>query len=150
MLIGFKQYITETEFDQKSPLQVTHLTHVEDHVLQHGAAGFDHAFGTLMAAHAHIREKRHNSELTTKFDGSPAIIYGYHPKTRKFFVATKSAFNKNPKINYTHADIDSNHGHAPGLAAKLKDALDHLPKVAPKKGVYQGDMMFGQGDVKHD
>jgi hypothetical protein len=76
-----------------------------------------------------------------KYDGSPAIVFGHHPKNGKFFVATKSAFNKNPKINHTEADIDKNHGHAPGLATTLKHALKHLPKVTPKKGVFQGDVM---------
>jgi hypothetical protein len=37
--------------------------------------------------------------------------------------------------------VDANHGHAPGLASKLKLALKHLPKVTPKTGVYQGDIM---------
>jgi len=144
-MIGFKHYLAENS----EPLQVTHLTHVEDHPLQRGSAGFQHAYDTLMHAHGHMVDKRHNSELTTKYDGSPAIVYGHHPKTGKFFVATKSAFNKNPKINYTHSDVDRNHGHAPGLADKLKQALDHLPKTTPRKGVYQGDMMFGHGDVEH-
>ena len=61
-------------------------------------------------------------------------------------MASKSAFNKNPKINYTEADIDRNHGHAPGLSSKLKDALNHLKKVAPKKGMYQGDLMHTSED----
>jgi hypothetical protein len=145
MLVGFKSYIVE----ENEPVQVTHLTHVEDHPIQRGSSGFQHAYDTLMHAHRHVAEKRHNSELTTKYDGSPAIVYGHHPKTGKFFVATKSAFNKNPKINYTHADIEKNHGHAPGLVSKLKDALDNLSRVAPKKGVYQGDMMYSHGDLKH-
>ena len=60
-------------------------------------------------------------KVTTKFDGSPAIICGINPENGKFFVSTKSAFNKTPKLNYTPADIDSNH---PGeLASILKIAL---------------------------
>ena len=66
------------------------------------------------------------------------------------FVASKSAFNKNPKINYTHEDIEKNHGHAPGLVSKLKAALDHLPKVTKPGKVYQGDFMYHKddGDVR--
>ena len=101
-----------------------------------------------MAAADHIKKGKKSSELTTKYDGSPAIVYGYHPKNKKFFVASKSAFNKNPKINYTPQDIEANHGHSPGLVSKLKDALEHLPKVAPKQGVYQGDMLFSGNDKK--
>lgn len=81
---------------------------------------------------------------------SPSIVFGHHPKTGKFFVASKSAFNKNPKINYTEKDIDRNHGHAPGLSSKLKSALKHFPKVTPKKGIYQGDLMYTHEDLKHE
>ncbi len=66
------------------------------------------------------------------------VAVGTNPENGRFFVATKSAFNKNPKINYTHEDIEKNHGHAPGLVEKLKAALTHLPKSTPKKGVFQG------------
>jgi hypothetical protein len=78
---------------------------------------------------------------------SPSVVFGHHPKTGKFFVASKSAFNKTPKINYTDDDVEKNHGHAPGLVYKLQSALKHLPKIAPKKGVYQGDLMYTHDDV---
>ena len=57
-------------------------------------------------------------------------------------------FNKNPKINHTHEDIQKNHGHAPGLVQKLSAALDHAHKIQPN-GIYQADIMHA-GDVKHD
>jgi hypothetical protein len=82
---------------------------------------------------------------------SPSVVFGRHPETGQFFVASKSAFNKNPKINYTPEDIERNHGHAPGLAAKLKAALEHLPKVMPNEGgVYQGDFLYEKPDVYTD
>jgi hypothetical protein len=84
-----------------------------------------------------------------KYDGSPSLVFGHHPESGKFFVASKSAFNKTPKINYTHDDIQRNHGHAPGLMDKLHAALNHLPKIAPKTGVYQGDVMHSGDDVEH-
>jgi hypothetical protein len=128
--------------------QIKHLTHVEDRPLQNGERGANHAIKSLTKAAEHIKNGKKTSELTTKYDGSPAIVYGHHPENGKFFVASKSAFNKTPKVNYTPADIEKNHGHAPGLVGKLKDALKHLPKVAPKEGVYQGDMMFSGEDKK--
>lgn len=141
----FKTFITEEE-----KKQVVHITHLEDRPLQRGSQGTEHALGALKAAHTHITTGMHSSQLTTKYDGSPAIVYGHHPTTGKFFVASKSAFNKTPKINYSEQDIQNNHGHAPGLVAKLTHALHHLKKIAPKKGVYQGDMMFSHEDVKHN
>jgi hypothetical protein len=130
--------------------QLKHLTHAEDHPIISGSEGFAHAHKTLSAIHAHMsgQGEEHGVKITEKFDGAPSLVFGYHPVTKKFFVASKSAFNKNPKINYTEEDIDRNHGHAPGLAAKLKAALTHLKKVAPKQGVYQGDLMHSEGDVQ--
>ena len=137
-MLSFKSFLTE-ETEKSSELK--HIHHAEDRPLMHGHAGFEHAYGALMKAHAHIVAGHKNTNLTMKYDGSPSIVFGHHPKNGKFFVATKSAFNKNPKINHTEADIDRNHGHAPGLAKTLKHALKHLPKVTPKHGVFQGDMM---------
>lgn len=143
-MLSFKTFLTEQEDPEEgASRQIKHLTHVEDRPLQKGEKGTAHAISSLMAAADHITKGKKTSELTTKYDGSPAIVYGHHPKTGKFFVASKSAFNKTPKINYTPEDIKTNHGHAPGLVKKLNDALKHLPKISPKEGVYQGDMMFG-------
>jgi len=130
--------------------KLKHLEHAEDHVINHGSEGYHHAVNTLMDVHHHLDKKATDTKITTKYDGSPSVVFGYHPQTKKFFVATKSAFNKNPKINYTHADIEANHGHAPGLVSKLKHALKHLPKIAPKHGVYQGDIMHTHDDREED
>lgn len=145
----FIQYLQEAS-DADSG-QNTHIKHLEDRALD-GPAGFQHAYKTLQDAHDAINGAQspgHN--ISEKFDGSPAVIFGIHPETKKFFVATKSAFNKTSKINYTPEDIERNHGHAPGLVSKLKLALQHLPKVTPKQGVFQGDLMYSRDDVKtHD
>ena len=145
-MLTFKSFLVEEAEGEK----LKHIVHAEDRPLQHGSEGFKHAHSALMQAHNHIKAGDHSSALTMKYDGSPSIVFGHHPKTGKFFVASKSAFNKNPKINYTEKDIDRNHGHAPGLSSKLKSALKHFPKVTPKKGVYQGDLMYTHEDLKHE
>lgn len=145
-MLNFKSFLKEEAEEGK----LKHITHPEDRPLMHGHAGFERAHGSLMQAHEHMKAGASNSNLSMKYDGSPSVVFGHHPDTKKFFVATKSAFNKDPKINYTAKDIEKNHGHAPGLVTKLKAALTHLPKVAPKSGVYQGDIMHSEGDVKHD
>lgn len=133
----FKTYLTEAASEEK----LKHLEHAEDHIMNAGMEGFAHAYHNLEDVHDQLHGKKNKTTIMTKYDGSPSIVFGHHPETGRFFVASKSAFNKNPKINYTPSDIDKNHGHAPGLAAKLKQALHYLPKVAPDKGVYQGDLM---------
>ena len=146
-MINFSQYLTEAISTEG---KVKHIHHPEDRPIIDGKKGFEHAMGALHQAHEHIKSGKKDSGLTMKYDGSPALVFGHHPKTGKFFVATKSAFNANPKINHTPEDIERNHGDKPELANKLNQALEHLPKVTPKKGVYQGDMMYTHNDVVHN
>ena len=132
--------------NEQDESKLVHLEHAEDHHINAGKDGFDHAFNTLHQTHELITGKKSDATVTTKYDGSPSTVFGHHPENGKFFVASKSAFNKNPKINYSHEDIEKNHGHAPGLVSKLKAALDHLPKVTKPGKVYQGDFMYHKGD----
>jgi len=148
-MISFSKFLLEQQDPEEgASRQIKHLTHVEDRALQTGEKGALRSLSVLKAAADHIASGKKSSELTTKYDGSPSIVYGHHPDSGKFFVASKSAFNKTPKINYTEKDIEKNHGHAPGLVEKLKHALRHLPKTTPETGVYQGDMMFSPEDKK--
>jgi len=141
-MLSFQTFLTEAATEEK----LKHLEHAEDHPINAGEAGFNHAKTTLMGVHDALRGKGSKVSISTKYDGSPSIVFGYHPENKRFFVASKSAFNKNPKLNYTTDDIEKNHGHAPGLVSKLKSALTHLPKVTPHTGVYQGDFMYSKSD----
>lgn len=71
---------------------------------------------------------------------SPAINIGVNPENGKFFVATKSLFNKTPKINYTEDDIRNN--HSGGLTKILPLVLKHGKSLGIKSGIFQGDLMF--------
>ena len=137
-MLSFGTYLIESANEEK----LTHLEHAEDHPINAGEEGFKHAFNTLNDTHNALLGKRSKVSLSTKYDGSPSIVFGHHPEFPRFFVASKSAFNKNPKLNFTESDIEKNHGHAPGLVAKLKAALHHLPN----EGVYQGDVMYNKSD----
>jgi len=144
-MITLKQYLSEAAADES---KLKHLEHAEDHVINEGDAGFSHAYHNLVDTHNQLTGQKNNTTIMTKYDGSPSVVFGRDPKTNKFFVGSKSVFNVSPKLNFTPEDIDRNHGHAPGLAAKLKTALEHLPKVTPKKGIFQGDIMHS--GVKSD
>jgi len=138
----FTEYLEESKENKN-----VHLEHIEDEVLNRGVAGtrdainFLQALRDMLAGHA---ESKVN--VTTKWDGAPAVFCGTNPDNGKFFVGTKGVFNANPKLNYTDDDIDNNHP-GEGLNAKLKVALRYLPKLGIK-GVLQGDMMFAKGDIK--
>lgn len=121
--------------------------HLEDNVLNRGINGaresinFLRSLRDMLAGHAQSK-----TNVTTKWDGAPAVICGVNPDNGRFFVGTKSVFNKDGKLNYTDEDIDRNHP-GEGLNGKLKMALAYLPKLGIK-GIIQGDMMFTKGDIK--
>ena len=140
-MLDFVTFLKESEDQKKSVLN--HLNHIDRLHLTGGHEGAGMTERHLMGLHKKLIGKDHNDiQASTKYDGAPSIIFGNHPDNGQFFVSTKSAHNKNPKINYTEEDIDRNHGHAPGLAAKLKNALKYLPGIMPRKGgQFQGDYM---------
>ena len=138
MMKSFKEYISEAAKN-------VHMTHVEDLVFE-GSARAEEAVSFLEEIAKMLDgNSKSRTNATVKWDGAPAIVCGINPENGKFFVGSKSVFNKTPKINYTLADIRKN--HKGGVADKLATALKHLKKL-PIKGILQGDMMFGPGDVK--
>lgn len=141
--MNFTKFLTESVKADKN----VHLEHLEDEVLNRGVAGardainFLQSLRDMLAGHAKTKVN-----LTTKWDGAPAVFCGINPENGKFFVATKGIFNKDAKLNYTEEDIDKNHP-SEGLNTKLKIALAYLPKLGIK-GILQGDMMFTHEDLK--
>ncbi len=135
---SYKQFINEGKN--------THLEHLEDELWNEGSAGVENALRFVGEVASMLSGNADSSiNITTKWDGAPAIFCGINPENGKFFVGTKSVFNTGqPKINYTNADINKNHGG--GLAEKLKIALKHLPSLGIK-GVLQGDLMFTSSDL---
>lgn len=139
----FKEFLTESVKEGKN----VHLEHIEDEVLNRGVPGARDAINFLRSLRDMLAGNSSTKvNVTTKWDGAPAVFAGTNPENGKFFVATKGIFNANPKLNYTEEDIDTNHP-SEGLNKKLKVALRYLPKVGIE-GVLQGDMMFSKGDIK--
>ena len=126
----------------------THLTHLEELVLTQGQEGYMLARAYLLELLKSLKGNS-NSKIQTsvKWDGAPAIFAGVNPENGKFFVGTKSIFNKIPKINYTEQDIIKHHGHAPGLVDKLTRALNYLPSLGIEN-ILQGDFMFDDDMIK--
>ena len=120
----------------------THLTHLEELVLTKGPAGYKMARAFLLELLKTLKGNTDSSiQTSVKWDGAPAIFAGINPENGRFFVGTKSIFNKVPKINYTEEDVLRNHGHAPGLVDKLVKALRYLPPLGIRN-ILQGDFMF--------
>jgi hypothetical protein len=108
----------------------THLQHPEDSILT----------GDLSVLDWFVNP----GHLSVKIDGAPAIVFGTNPATGKFFVGTKSVFNKvKIKINHSHEEIDQNHKGQ--VADILHACLDYLPVT---ESIYQCDFIgFGGSDT---
>lgn len=121
-----------------------HYRHPEELFIDHGKHG-------AVAAHKLLHDTLNNRHpLQKKGDGSLAFHIVTDEHGRKG-VATKSIDNKNAKINYTHEDIEKNHGHAPGLVHKLKTLLDNAHKISGNKRHISGEFLFTPDEVhKHD
>ena len=104
----------------------THLEHAEDSILT----------GDLSVLDWFVNP----GHLSVKIDVAPAIIWGTNPANGKFFVGTKSVFNKvKIKINHSHTEIDAN--HSGDVAKILHLCFDYLPRT---ETIYQGDFIgFG-------
>ena len=120
------------------------MTHIEDKVIYGGVNGTRQAILALRSLRDMLKGEKDGS-LSLKWDGAPAIFAGIDPRDGAFFVAKKGIFNKTPKVYKTAADVDAD--TSGDLAVKLKQALQHLPKLGIK-GVIQGDFLFGPGDIK--
>lgn len=126
----------------------THMTHIEDLVLYGGVAGARQAILALRSLRDMLEGNSNGAtDVTVKWDGAPAVFFGYDPADGKFFVAKKGIFNKNPKVYKSYADIDAD--TSGDLNAKLKVSFDELSKLGVPKGkVIQGDLMFTKDDLK--
>ena len=117
----------------------THLEHLEDDIINRGAKGGENAINFLKSVRNMLAGSSGGVNMTVKWDGAPAIICGVNPENGKFFVGTKSVFNKTPKINYSTSDIRKNQDGE--VAKKLQVCLANLSRLNIK-GILQGDLLF--------
>jgi hypothetical protein len=98
----------------KTPMKNTHQEHFEDYILT----------GDFRALDAILQD----FHLSTKVDGSPAVVFGTNPANGKWFVSTKSAFNKvKIKLCHSHQEIDALFNGQ--VAEILHSCFDYLPRT---------------------
>jgi hypothetical protein len=137
-MLSFKQYLEE----EKN----THMVHLADAIIDGGVEGTRQAINHLRVLRDTLAgNTKSPMNISTKWDGAPAVFAGIDPSDGKFFVAKKGIFNKNPKVYKTAADIDAD--TSGDLNTKLKLALTELPKLGIK-GVIQGDFLYAREDIK--
>ena len=136
---SYNQYLAEADAN-------LHMTHLEDAVLDGGVKGTRNVINYIR----NIRDMLSGNtkapvNITTKWDGAPAIFAGVDPADGKFFVAKKGVFNKTPKLYKTEAEIDNDLSGE--LNSKFKVALKELAKLGIE-GVVQGDFLYTDDDLK--
>ena len=118
----------------------THLEHLEDDIINNGHDGGKNAIAFLEALNEMLSgHSKKSVDVSVKWDGAPAIVAGPSPENGKFFVGTKSVFNKTPKVNYNINDIKNN--HTGDLQTILRECLQYLSGIGMKQ-ILQGDLMY--------
>jgi hypothetical protein len=140
------------KFKNHVPLQEaaknTHMTHIEDLILDGGVKGARQAILALRSLRDMLSGNAKSPvDVTVKWDGAPAVFAGVDPGDGKFFVAKKGIFNANPKIYKSHEDIKAD--TSGDLSKKLILAFDELSKLGITN-VIQGDFMYDQSDLKSE
>lgn len=121
---------------------IRHLTHLEDLVLTNGLDGAQQAVSFLsgleqyFAGHADAPVN-----VSVKIDGAPAIIVGHDPADGKFFVGTKGAFSKTPRIAKSPEDLRTLYGDRASLFAIMSAAFETLQHLT-FRNILQGDALF--------
>ena len=126
--------------------QLKHLEHLEDEMLNYGTDGCIASVSFLKELRKMLGHQDSSGFMQTKWDGAPSVICGVHPYTKRFFVGTKSVFNKvEPKLCFLPGDVDTY--YSGDLAEKLKFSLEYFSKLGID-GVVQGDLMFTDSTLK--
>jgi hypothetical protein len=109
----------------------THIDHPEDCILTGNLSVIDALYD--------------KGFISMKMDGM-SLVWGTNPANGKFFVCTKSAFNKKKiRLCYTTEDILTHFGHQIEVVDILSNCLKYLPRT---DNIYWGDWLgFGHTDV---
>ena len=141
-MIKLSEYLTEAKEGKN-----VHLEHIEDLVFNEGVKGTRNAILFLRSVRDMLSGASTKSlNITTKWDGAPAIFAGIDPEDGQFFVAKKGLFNKNPQMFKSLADIKTS-GMSGELQSKFTTSYTEFKKLGIKKGVFQGDLMFTKEDL---
>lgn len=83
--------------------------------------------------------------VSVKYDGAPSIVCGNDPEDDKFFISTKSVFNKTPIVYKSIDQLNTiSNIHLRYKLCQCFDVLQH----EQIKGIIQGDLLFTAEDIR--
>jgi hypothetical protein len=116
-----------------------HIEHLEDYFLKRGTKATNTLLETIQSG---------NAEITVKYDGAPAIVFGHDAIGP--FISTKSYFNKTPLKYYSHDQLIADISDLQ-LLKKLTAAFSAIKHNPPEYlNTYQGDLLYWDGNVDMD
>jgi len=133
----------EMRFLVEAATKNLHMEHLEDEVLNGGVNGtrgsimFLRSLRDMLSGHA-----TSSTNVTVKWDGSPAIVAGIDPASKEFFVSYKSM----KKLNFSQADVEDNFDGP--LATIYSQLMRYLPNLKISGNAYQGDVLWTQESQK--
>lgn len=134
MMNSFKQYLQESQFN---------MTHLEDLVLvdKKSALYATSVIANMANDFSGTTDRKLN--VTVKWDGSPAFIYGPHPENGRPFITTKGRIlKKEPEVFQSVRELKASKLD-PALVVILADLFIHLSKLKFKR-ILMGDLIFNR------
>lgn len=131
----------------KKENQIRHLEHIEDQIINDGYLGAQDSLSLLKEISNKLSgDSEASVNISVKWDGSPSIVCGINPENNRFFISTKSFFNKTPVLCYNEHDIYEYFGQTK-LSERLSFCFHELKKLNIKN-IIQGDLLYIKEDLK--
>ena len=152
----FREYYNRCLFNEAKNTQsdsTTHLSHLEDLVIEDGKKGFTNFIQQVTGLVNYISGLESDTVINLKVDGAPALFFGLDPRDEfkdQFFVANKYTY-KTGNLAHSVDELHQFYEGKQGLIDKLEAAFNALKPVVEALGdkkVYQGDILFTHDSKK--
>lgn len=138
-MMNFKDFLLLEEKKKDNGIEDT-----SNLVLRRDNEGVGISADALDNFHNNLLGKKNGVEIHHHYAGSPPISFGIDPSSKQYFVSVSGQ-----KPNFSHDDIDIQHGNQPNLSKKMKIAFNELMKILPRHGgLYHGSIMHTKDDVE--
>lgn len=133
-----------------TPQVLKHMDHLED-LIYYGKNGAEMAFNILEDVFSLLKSEvpPHGSKVSTKWDGSPAVVAARDFKGEKFF-SLKHSWDKGKRFHSPEEiDLAYPEDSQETLRTKLKTLLKFIEMMdLPKDEIWMGDFLFSPEDLE--